>query len=70
MFSIVECRLKTCSISLLELLFNYYSVQTSMNVVIPVRITAVQMQHVLILSEAITVLVTVVTLEMASRVKV
>ena len=41
-----------------------------MNVLIPVRITAVQMQHVLILLEAITVLVTVVTLEMASHVKV
>ena len=41
-----------------------------MNVLIPVRITAAQMQHVLILVVAISVPVTVITLEMASHVKV
>ena len=41
-----------------------------MNVLILFRTTADQMQHVLILLEAITVLVTVVILEMASHVKV
>ena len=39
-----------------------------MNVLIPVRITAAQMQHVLIL--VVSVPVTVITLEMASHVKV
>ena len=41
-----------------------------MNVLIPVRTTAAQMQYVMILLEAITVPVTVVILEMASHVKV
>ena len=41
-----------------------------MNVLIPVRTTAAQMQHVLILLEAITAHVSVVILEMASLVKV
>ena len=41
-----------------------------MIVLIPVRITAVQMQNVLILLEATTVLVIVVILEMAPHVKV
>ena len=41
-----------------------------MDVLIPVRITAAQMQHVLILVVAVSVPVTVITLEMASHVKV
>ena len=48
---------------------NYFT-QILMNVLIPVRTTAAQIQHVLILLEAITVPVTVVILEMASHVKV
>ena len=43
------------------------SIEMLMNVLIPVRITAAQMQHVLIL---VSVPVTVITLEMASHVKV